>query len=129
MNCDAYIREELYTNVVCQVARPCRKRRAHHEEDQAGAPIRYGLDDLAGVMAVSEARVEASSTSKSLTLSLRCCVPLWKTMPVDAEGFIEIRSLRYLAHPYLFSHASSSRFRNVQSSSCRGVPNFDEFGL
>ena len=57
MKCDAYIREELYTNVVCQMARPCGKRRAHdggvysvgtiHEEDQASAPIWYGLDDLA----------------------------------------------------------------------------------
>ena len=57
--------------------------------------------------------------------------PLWKTMPVDAEGFIEIRSLRYLAHQYLFSQASSSKFRIVQSSSwdvvdlSLRVPNFD----
>ena len=61
--------------------------------------------------------------------------PLWKTMPVDAEGFIEIRSLWYLAHQYLFSQASSSKFRVVQSSfwdvvdlSPR-VPNFDEIRL
>ena len=57
MKCDAYIREESYTNVVCLVARSCRKCRAHdggaysvgtkHEEDQASAPIWYGLDDLA----------------------------------------------------------------------------------
>ena len=26
--------------------------------------------------------------------------PLWETMLVDAEGFIGIRSLRYLAHQY-----------------------------
>ena len=61
--------------------------------------------------------------------------PLWKTMPVDAEGFIEIRSLWYLAHQYLFSQASSSKFRIVQSSSwdvvdlSPRVPNFDEIRL
>ena len=43
--------------------------------------------------------------------------PPWKTMPVGAEGFIEIRSLWYSAHQYLFSQASSSRFRIVRSSS------------
>ena len=56
-------------------------------------------------------------------------------MPVDAEGFIEIRSPRYLAHQYLFSQASSSKFRIVQSSSwdvvdlSLRVPNFDEIRL
>ena len=61
--------------------------------------------------------------------------PLWKTMPVDAEGFIEIGSLRYMAHQYLFSQASSSKFRIVQSSSwdvvdlSLRVPNFDEIRL
>jgi hypothetical protein len=41
--------------------------------------------------------------------------PLWQTMPVDAEGFIDIRSLRYLAHRY-FSQASSLRLRGFEPS-------------
>jgi len=66
--------------------------------------------------------------------------PMWQSMPVDAEGFIEIRSLRYLAHRY-FSQASSLRLRGfepsdiVQHSSwdvvelSQRVPNFVESGL
>ena len=56
-------------------------------------------------------------------------------MPVDAEGIIEVRSLWYLAHQYLFSQATSSKFRIVQSSSwdvvdlSPRVPNFDEIRL
>eukprot|EP00450_Noctiluca_scintillans_P038460 CAMPEP_0194479344 /NCGR_PEP_ID=MMETSP0253-20130528/2508_1 /TAXON_ID=2966 /ORGANISM="Noctiluca scintillans" /LENGTH=104 /DNA_ID=CAMNT_0039318561 /DNA_START=61 /DNA_END=372 /DNA_ORIENTATION=+ len=41
--------------------------------------------------------------------------PMWQSMPVDAEGFIEIRSLRYLAHRY-FSQASSLRLRGFEPS-------------
>ena len=60
---------------------------------------------------------------------------LWQTTPVDAEGFIEFRSLWYLEYQYLFSQASSLRLLIVQSSSwdvvelSQRVLNFDESGL
>jgi len=66
--------------------------------------------------------------------------PMWQSMPVDAEGFIEFRSLRYLVYRY-FSQVSSLRLRGFEPSDVvntsswdvlelsQRVPNFVEFGL
>jgi sulfur relay (sulfurtransferase) DsrF/TusC family protein len=66
--------------------------------------------------------------------------PIWKTMPVDAHGHVEIRSLHYLAQRY-FTEISSIRLRNfdLQDASIsatwdavelsKRVPGFGELAL
>lgn len=67
-------------------------------------------------------------------------IPMWVTMPMNAQGQVEIRTLRYLAQRY-FSHTSSLRLRGFGPSDMvtgsswdveelsRRVPDFGTSGL